>query len=521
MKRVSIVALLVPLFAVSAPAFAQNAIQSEIPDFYQHQGLGSATPLVGWEGVGTAATWNGTDNIANWGGICAFTSITDALYPWYATGNYAKLFGNGVTVAGLTGAGTWLDQSNVAQQFVTDKISGKTLSTYFKDRGVAPSGANVLNGASGLTGTTYTVDGTGNLHMILADGNESASLGNAFAYYQKLSDWGQASGAEQGVSTVLYIGPTATAFDGPQAYPYWWTNFHAVAGAGYAGGQIRYADPDAIPVNAGNGAGAPPKVGDAGFLASVASNQYGNAANGPGQAAGGAPVPGNNFTNAASANVNYTTANLYGTMTLNGSAIVTASSGPYAKLVGGKRTTQLDSIDAISQAAASLVSEVPVGGASTDTKATFRITGDFGGNISELMIFPTEDIDLANMGFSFNAPGWATSLTMVDPFGDAMPDGGLLLTEDTGANLTSTSDFLATLNTSLTFDAYTVFAFDPATNTWLGQTVNAVDDTVFTSQNRFGAPDAPSGALAVIGFALMGMMGLVRVRSPRTRRANG
>ena len=104
MNRVRTLLVLTPIVALSGPVFAQNPIQNQIPDFYQHQGLGSATPVAGWEGVGTAgAAWDGT-NKTKFYGICAETAITDALYPWYATGNYPTLFGSDVTVKGSPAA---------------------------------------------------------------------------------------------------------------------------------------------------------------------------------------------------------------------------------------------------------------------------------------------------------------------------------------------------------------------------------------------------------------------------------
>ncbi len=276
------------------------------------------------------------------------------------------------------------------------------------------------------------------------------------------------------------------------------------------------ADPDSVPINAGNsnggwwnfagikaattlaGRNAAATASLAAAVTAVQANMYTNA-----QAAGPTPVPG------PSRGRPYTAANLYGSITLSSTAgqqnqITAASNATY----GGK--TVVDTFDVINTLAmtrkfiAPMAMAAPAAGTTSAAfRDTFEWTGEIAEDVEQIEIFTV--VPLADSTFTFTAPGWSESLVTTDPFGGTWIGGGEdLSVTPTGSDLTPGEIADATLDTTAPADQYNVF-FQLDDGAWMVQSYGA-DDNAFGVQPDSVAVPEP-GTLALLGTGFLGLLG--------------
>jgi len=453
----------------------------------------------------------------------------DALYPWETLtaggghpydNNNVWLFGrpgppgtNPGTGTALTSNGTWVATANdtVIPQLIAAMpgFAPPGLNSYLNQQKVSvgsPGGPGVPAtpglGLAGLVDTQYQTNAlTGQVQVWTIAGWKNVTP-NTFQLYQQLTATGATLPAAlqpfAAITTTLRLGYVGAANQGNTGF--WW-GFHQVAGAGVAGANtIRYSDPDAIPANAGNRNG--------GFTqAAVNANQYSVA-----QAGGAVPLPNNNNPATGAA---YGAANLYSTMQVNAVGQIIGGNGPYATglLPGGVApVTRISDIDAISLSGVQLLSNV-VG--LTFNTAKFLFSGNFGGVVSELEIFPNSSLKVGDLGLSQTAPDWSISRLTTDPFGNswASTNGGILLSEGTGGAdlIEQGASYMFTVNTTSLVTGWTLFAFDKADGYWLTETYGAGD--------AYGAgpqlPEPSAWLLLATGFlGGVSLTSLKRRRSP-------
>ena len=499
--------LCLALAAASAAGPAWAAPASPVPDFYQHQAWLPATSVnaAAPAGMNLWEKWDQADYVANGpinpaynqaltngkGGYCWYTAVVDALYPWtqYQTAAaatpFANLFGN----ANITAAGTWLPAANNAILGV--KGAGGSINAYLNGLNFGPT-ANA--GGVALVDTSFNVGANGMLSVKLAGRTEASSF-TPFAAIQQAYN--------NGWTSVMTIGSNPK----PQNGLWWDTSFHALAVAGIgAANQVMVADPDSVPINAGNSNGgwwnfapiaaaannvaaknAAATATLAAAVTAVNANIYTNA-----QAAGPTPVPG------AGA---YTAANLYGSMTFSAAAgqqnkITAASNASYAN------TTQMNSLDVINTLA--MTRKTIAGPAAVGSKANpaqtfqnaFDWTGGIAGSVQQIEIFPV--VSLAGSSISFTQPGWTSSVITTDPFGGSWSGGGVDLTAASLGNaLASGQTAEASFATSSPVTGYNVF-FQMSSGDWGVQAIG-VDGNAFGDQ--VDAVPEPS-TLVLLGLGL-------------------
>lgn len=502
---------------------AEAAPASPVPDFYQHQAwlpATSANPnappgMNGWEG------WNQADYVANGGknaalnealenpkaGFCWFASVVDALYPstQYKDSKgmtpFANLFGNG----DITTPGKWVAASNSAMLAV--KAAGGrgavSINTYLNSLNFGPTRNT---GGIALTDTSFTVAGNGAVMVKLAGRTEATTFSPiALAQLAYNNGW----------TDVVTIVKNTVA---QQPALWWTTSFHAMAIAGLRGpDQLLVADPDSVPINAGNfnggwwnwsklkqqttlaGQNAEATASLNAAITAVNANIYTKA-----QAAGPTPVPGAG---------KYTAANLYGSITLSSTMgqqnqITAASNSTY----GGK--TMVNSFDVINTLALTrkfiapvpLATKAPAAGVRTAAayRDTFQWTGEIAEDVEQIEIFPV--VALADSEFTFTQPGWSESLITSDPFGGIWGGGG----EDLSVTPAS-SDLVpgeiadTTLDTTAPADQYNVF-FQLADGDWMVQSFGAAGNA-FGAQTDFVAPVPEPATLPLLATGLVGLLG--------------
>lgn len=500
---------------------AQAAPASPVPDFYQHQAwlpatMGNANVppgMDGWEG------WNKDNFKANGGknealneaelngkaGFCWYAAIIDALYPWtqYKTAKgatpYAKLFGS----TDITTAGKWVAASEnaILAPRASGGDEGTSVNGYLDSLNFGPT---KNTGGVALSDTSFKVAANGTVMVKLA-GRTEATTFTPMAVAQLAYN--------NGWTDVLAITPTAP----PQKSLWWTSTFHALAVAGLGAGpnQLLVADPDSVPLNAGNSNGGWwnfSSINDAQGLAAenaaataalaaavkaVQANMYTNA-----QAAGPTPVPGAG---------NYTTANLYGSITLSSTAgqqnqITAASNATY----GGK--SMVDTFDVINTLAMTQKSIAPVPmarafGVPADPayRDTFEWTGEIAEDVEQIEIFPVAS--LADSTFTFTAPGWSESRITTDPFGGTWSGGGEDLdATSAGSDLAPGEVADATLDTTSPADQYNVF-FQLADGDWMVQSFGA-DNNAFGLQADSVAPVPEPGTLPLLAIGFVSLLGL-------------
>ncbi len=494
-----------------AVAQNNNSVQNMIPAFYQHQGDNGG-------GGPTSVTPSNNPIWSPDNGWCAYVSYMDALYPWETLtvggvhpydNNNVWLFGrpgapgtNPGTGLTLTSAGTWVATANdtVIPQLVAAMpgFGPPGLNSYLNGQKVSvgsPGGPGVPAtpglGLAGLVDTQYQTNAlTGQVQVWTIAGWKNITP-NTFQLYQQLTGTGGTLPANlqpfAAITTTLRLGYVGAANPGNTGF--WW-GFHQVAGAGVAGANtIRYSDPDAIPVNAGNRNG--------GFTqAAVTANQYTVA-----QAGGKPPLPGNQ---------NFNAGNLYSTMQVNAIGQIIGGNGPYATGLMGSPApvARISDIDAVSLSGAQLLNNVL--GAAFNT-ATFQFSGNFGGDISRLEVFANSSLYGPDLGLSQTAPNWSISQVTTDPFGNswASTNGGVLLSEGTGGSdlMEQGLNYMFTENTIGLVTGWTLFAFDQADGYWLTETYGAGD--------AYGAgpqvvPEPSAWLLMATGF--LGLLCYSRIR---------
>ena len=223
---------------LSGSASAAVVVQANIPDFYQHQ-FWSFLP-------GAAGPVNPTGPIANWetetklgkttsGGWCYPVAIADALYPWQVKAAYTNLDSKGVAVpADISTPGKWLPAMSGWIPDIANNGAFKAggINTYLNYTGLGPSAPA---GQAALVSTPYYVRPSGAvLQQTAAGGLEVVKIAGANV---TAVQWYEAQ-VDKGASSVITI-------DQAGGGPFWWTNYHAVAGAGYTNANtILVADPD-------------------------------------------------------------------------------------------------------------------------------------------------------------------------------------------------------------------------------------------------------------------------------------
>jgi hypothetical protein len=509
---------------------AEAAPASPVPDFYQHQAWLPANPagMNGWEG------WQAADYVANGGknaalneavengkqGYCWYASIVDALYPWtqYRTSTgaapFANLFGN----RDIATPGKWVsayESAMLAAIAAGPGTGAVSINGYLNSLNFGPTRNT---GGVALTDTSFTVAANGTVMVRLAGRTEATTFSPvALAGLAYNNGW----------TDVVTIKPSPP----PQPTLWWTTSFHAMAIAGLGGAnQLMVADPDSVPINAGNfnggwwnfagikaaatlaGRNAAATASLAAAVAAVQANMYTNA-----QAAGPTPVPG----------AGYTAADLYGSITLSSTAgqqnqITAASNATY----GGK--TRVDTFDVINTLAmtrkfiAPMARAAPAAGVTPTDAAyrdTFEWTGEIAEDVEQIAIFTVAP--LADSTFTFTAPGWSESLVTTDPFGGTWTGGGEdLSVTPAGSDLAPGGVADATLDTTAPADQYNVF-FQLDDGAWMVQSFGA-DDNAFGVQPDFvGVPEPGTPALLGTGFVgLLGIAGRNR-RRVRARERSG
>ncbi|MGO9109510.1 MAG: hypothetical protein ACLP9L_09770 [Thermoguttaceae bacterium] len=507
---------------------AQAQPASPVPDFYQHQAWLPATNANAnapagmnlWEG------WNQADYVANGplnaalneaaknpkAGYCWYTAIVDALYPWTqykdAKGGtpFANLFGN----ADITTAGKWVGAANSA--ILAAKAAGGggavSVNNYLNTLNFGPT---TSTGGVALCDTSFSVSSSGSVMVQLAGRTEATTFTPSAAIQLAYNNgW-------TGVVTIKSASP-------PQPSLWWDTSFHAMAIAGLGTpGQILVADPDSVPINAGNNNGgwwnwsnlnnlistSAPLANinteatnslDAAVTA-VNANIYTNA-----QAAGPPPVPGNG---------GYTAANLYGSITLSPSSgqqnqITAASNANY----GGK--TKITSIDVINTLAMRNKFISPPGFVrpqasgfvpATTYQDTFEWSGAIAAGVQQIEIFPVAP--LADSNFTFTDPGWTESQITTDPFGGVWSGGGEDLTLTTsGSVLTLGETADTTIDTTTAATQYNVF-FQLSNGNWMVQSVGA-NENAFGDQPDVTSPVPELGTLPLLATGVACLLGCGR-----------
>jgi len=445
----------------------------------------------GWE------SWNMVDFVANGGmnaalneavengkkGFCWFASVVDALYPWTQYKNskgmapFANLFG----AADITTPGKWLaasEKAMLAVMAVSPDRGAVSVNAYLDSLNFGPT---KNTGGVALTDTSFTVAANGTVMVKLA-GRTEATTFTPFALAQLAYN--------NGWTDVVTIKPSMP----PQPSLWWTTSFHAMAIAGLGGpDQLLVADPDSVPINAGNknggwwnfssikaaatldGRNTAATASLAAAVTAVQANMYTNA-----QAAGPTPVPGAGP---------YTAANLYGSITLSSTVgqqnqITAASNATY----GGK--TALDTFDVINTMALTRKFVAPMARAAPAAAAyrdTFEWTGEIAEDVEQIEIFTVAP--LADSTFTFTAPGWSESLVTTDPFGGTWAGGGEdLNVTPAGSDLAPGEVADTTLDTTAPADQYNVF-FRLDDGDWMVQSFGA-DGNAFGVQPDFvGVPE--------------------------------
>ena len=522
---------------------------SPVANFYQHQAWLPATNanpnapagMNGWEG------WNQADYVANGGanaalnealsnpkeGLCWYASVVDALYSWtqYKDSKgmtpFANLFGNG----DITTPGKWVAASNsamlAAQAAAVGLPKAVTINAYLNSLNFGPT---TNTGGVALTDTSFAVAGNGTVMAKLAGRTEATTFSPIGVVQLAYNN---------GWTDVVTITKNTVA---QQPSLWWTTTFHAMAIAGLGGpgsNQLLVADPDSVPINAGNsnggwwswsklkqqttlaGRNAEATASLNAAVTAVNANIYTKA-----QAAGPTPVPGAG---------GYTAANLYGSITLSSTAgqqnqITTASNATY----GGK--TMVSSFDVIntlaltrSSSPAQIAGAAPAVGVTTTTAAYqdgFEWTGEIAANVERIGIFPV--VPLADSKFTFTLPGWSESLVTTDPFGGIWGGGGEdISVTPAGSDLVPGEIADTTIDTTAPADQYNVF-FQLSNGNWTVQSFGA-DDNAFGDQSDSLAPvPAPplGSGLSGLAVALFLLTGWAKLRcrqagaDPRAAMAN-
>jgi hypothetical protein len=492
---------------------ADNVVQAAIPDFYQHQGDNGPAPKPISNSPSADRIWRPDK------GWCMYVSDLNALYPWetltvFGASPYdnaqAWLFGapgapNPGIGANLTGVGTWVAAAD--DTVIPTLVAEPSINDYLNTQKV-----DVANlGLAGLLDTQYNVLVSGQVQVGTIAGWKNITP-NTFELYQQLASAGSflpaalPASLQQLAAITTTIGLTYTGGNNQGTTGFWWT-FHQVAGAGVAGANtMRYADPDAVQINAG---------GNGGFTqAAVTDNQFTAA-----QQAGATPLPGHGA---------YNVGNLYDTMIVNAKGEVVGGSGPYDVGLNGAAApvTRIEHFDAVSLPAVQIVSNVAQGAFNL---VTFRFTGDFGGEVSALEIFPSAPLanPAGNYGLSQTAPGWTIATVTQDPFGNVWGSGaaGIVLQEGPGgqdlmegAAQGNAPSYLASFNTTSAVTGWTVFAYIPQSAVWLTQTYGASAGFRNGPQLPASVPAIPIWGAGLLAAGLLGIAALVLANRSRGRR---
>ena len=207
----------------------------------------------GWAG------WQAADYVPNGGknaalneavengkqGYCWYASIVDALYPWtqYRTSTGAAPFASLFGTADITMPGKWVGayESAMLAAIAAGPGSGSvSINGYLNSLNFGPTRNT---GGVALTDTSFTVAANGTVMVRLAGRTEATTFSPiALAGLAYNNGWTD-------VVTIKASPP-------PQPTLWWTTSFHAMAIAGLGGAnQLLVADPDSVPINAGNSNG--------------------------------------------------------------------------------------------------------------------------------------------------------------------------------------------------------------------------------------------------------------------------
>jgi hypothetical protein len=464
---------------------AQVKMVANVPDFYQHQ-FWEKLPAGGRPGWEAAGGW------------CRPTAITDALYPWKVQAPYSGLFNDDITKTGK-----WLSASGDAIQAVN--AFGWNINGYLQSKNLGPAAAAA--GKPSLTAMWFGVVGTtGQVVVNLAGGRTEVVSKDRVPYsattlYQVLQDHGRTS--------VLVLNQTPAS----RGNGLWWSNYHAVAGAGYdaAKQQILFADPDSNKGNLAANAGwwnltptgswdrSPgPNGGLAKAIARVQNNRY-TAADGNADP----PLPGNKNGQG----VAYTNSALYGTITLDNKGRITASDGLKNGVAGVYDTgryvnTRLAMMAMISPTLAARTDFRPKGGKWT---STFSFAGDINSRVDQIELFPT--VPLADRDFTVpKGSGWEPVEVKADPYDGDRPGGGLeLIAESQGADLLSSGRIQGVmLDTDTLFSSFDVYYHDSLTDEWIVQSegANPPDLPLYQLQ---AVPEPTTWILLALGVGIAGI----------------
>jgi hypothetical protein len=421
---------------------------------------------------------------------------------------FGNLFGNG----DITTAGKWVDAANNAILAVKAAGGGglgaSSINGYLNSLNFGPT-TNTNNVA--LTATSFSVAGNGTVSVKLA-GRTQATKFSPIAVAQLAYN--------NGWTDVMTIKPTSL----PQPSLWWETSFHAMAIAGLGGlDEIRVADPDSVPRNAGNsnggwwnwsklkdqttlvGANAEATASLDAAITAVNANIYTKA-----QAGGPPPVPGAG---------GYTAGNLYGSITLGSDMgqthqITAASNANY----GGK--TKVDTFNLINTVAMTKKFIAPpppefgtdVNGVIAEGDPTFQNTfvwtGNIAADVQRIQIFPV--VPLADNNFTFSEPSWSTAPVSIDPFDGIWSGGGVDISAPPGSYLIPGEVAEATFNTTAPVTQYNIF-FQMTNDDWMVQTFGA-EDNAFGDQLDFVAAIPEP---ATLGLLLVGLAALVLQRRHR------